>query len=172
MGRQIVRPACKDDARTLADIKGRYVRALFRGMLSADYLKGIHETFYLEQIQRWLDGEYQVDVLEADGVATGFIAYGADPEDSRCGRIYEVGIMPTCSWTEKDALMHSCLRNLASRYQLVRVMTVRDNLRARFLYEQFGFRPDGSQRIEIIDGNELQIIGLISRTDTQSSQGE
>lgn len=171
MGRQIVRPACKDDARALADVKGRYVRALYRGMLSADYLKGIHETFYLDQIQRWLDGEYQVDVLEEDGAVTGFITYGADPEDNRCGLIYEVGIMPTCSWMEKDALMNSCLRSLAGQYQLVRVMTVRDNLRARFLYEQFGFRPDGSQRIEIIDGNELRIIGLIGRTGP-ASQGE
>lgn len=167
MGKQMIRPACKDDAKALAKIKSRYVQALYRGYLSADYLKGLHDTYFLEQINGWLAGDMQVDVLEQDDEVAGFVAYGADPEDASYGFIYEAGIMPSGSWQERDMLLHSCLNKLASKYDVVRVNTVRDNFRARFLYEQYGFRADGTQFTQVIDGNELRIIRLVASTGNE-----
>lgn len=64
-------------------------------------------------------------------------------------------------------LLHSCLNKLASKYDVVRVNTVRDNFRARFLYEQYGFRADGTQFTQVIDGNELRIIRLVASTGNE-----
>ena len=161
--KQKIRPACGDDAKALAKVKSCYVRALYRGFLSADYLKRLDETYFLEQITGWLAGQFQVDVLEINGEVAGFVAYGDDPEDAAYGLIHEVGIMPEGSWLEKDVLMRSCLSRMAQKHDLVRVKTVRDNFRARFLFEQFGFRSDGTQSLQVIDGNELRIIRLVAR---------
>ncbi|MBQ8653781.1 MAG: GNAT family N-acetyltransferase [Clostridia bacterium] len=163
MGKHIVRPARMEEAAALAEIKSRYVKALFRGFLSAEYLKGLHETYFLPEVRRWLEGEYQVDVLEIDGKAEGFVTYGQDPDDASRGFILEVGIMPSGSWLEKDILMRSCMDKLAEKYEIARVQTVKDNFRARFLFEQFGFRSDGTQRLVTIDGTDLRIIRLICR---------
>lgn len=164
MGRQTVRPAGMADAHTLARVKCRHVQALYRGMLSPEYLKSLNETFYLAQIQQWLAGEYQVDVLENDGEAAAFIAYGADPKEKACGLIYEAGMLPVCGLADATVLLHHSLHQMAGQYPVTRVIIPRDNLRTRFLYEQMGFRPDGYQSTTTVDGCELRLMRLIGRT--------
>lgn len=165
MGKQNVRPACMADVQALADVKCRYVRALYRGVLSTEYLKAIDATTYLPEIQQWLSGAYQVDVLEDDGAVAAFIAYGADPEEQGFGLIYEAGMLPVCRMADAEVLLRHCLKQMASRYPAARVTIPRDNLRTRFLYEQMGFRPDGYQSTKVIDGTEMRLMRLIGRTD-------
>lgn len=164
MSKQLIRPACSDDAKALSLVKSRYVRALYRGFLSADYLNSLDESFFEEQMSAWVAGQYQVKVLEQDQEVVGFVVYGTDPEDANYGLIHEVGVLPAGSWQEKDLLMQTCLDDLAQQYELVRARTVRDNFRSRFLFEQFGFREDGAQCSHTVAGNELRIIRLVGRT--------
>ena len=81
MEKQIIRAARKGDALSLAGVKSRYVRALYRGYLPVDFLKQLHETYYLDQVMGWLEDSWQVDVLETDGQVTGCVVYGADAEE-------------------------------------------------------------------------------------------
>lgn len=164
MEKQIVRPAQPADVQILADVKLRHVRALYRGMLSASYLKSLNEATYLPQLQQWLETGEQVDVLEKNGEAVAFIAYGEDPADNGCGLIHEAGMLPVCTLADAELLVCSCKQHLAERYPVVRVMTPKDNFRTRFLYEQQGFRPDGYQTTVIVDGSELRLMRMIGGT--------
>ncbi|MGN0746792.1 MAG: GNAT family N-acetyltransferase [Aristaeellaceae bacterium] len=160
MGKQIVRAARTGDALSLAGVKSRYVRALYRGYLPANFLKQLHETYYLEQVQGWLAEGRQIEVLEADGVVTGYVAYGADPEDEGCGLILEAAILPASGGMDKALLMNAVMGKLKARYDRVHVWTMRDNLRARFLYDHFGFRRDGTQRTMTVEGQSMDVIRL------------
>ena len=160
----MIRPACHDDVKALAQVKSRYVRALYRGFMSAEYLRRLDEEYFLEQVKGWLDGQYRLTVLEQDGEVVGYVAYGEDPEDANYGLIREVSVIPSACLQEKEMLMDSCLADLAQRYEFAHVMTLRDNFHVRFMFEQYGFRADGTQFTREIDGNELQIIRLVGRT--------
>ena len=60
MGKQLTRAALPGDAFSLAGVKSRYMRALYRGYLPADFLKQLHETYFLTQVQGWLEEERQM----------------------------------------------------------------------------------------------------------------
>ncbi|MGN1021136.1 MAG: GNAT family N-acetyltransferase [Aristaeellaceae bacterium] len=160
MAKQITRAAREDDALSLAGVKSRYVRALYRGYLPAEFLKQLHETYYLAQAQGWLADGWQAEVLEEDGTVTGFVVYGADPAEEGCGLILEAAILPASGGLDKALLMQAVLDKLMARYSRVHVWTMRDNFRARFLFDSFGFRRDGAQRTVTVEGQTLDVIRL------------
>ena len=160
MEKQIIRAARKGDALSLAGVKSRYVRALYRGYLPVDFLKQLHETYYLVQVMGWLEDSWQVDVLETDGQVTGCVVYGADAEEEGCGLIQEAAILPERGGMDKDVLMNAVMAKLKGQYARVHVWTMRDNLRARFLFDRFGFRRDGAQRTITMEGQTMDAIRL------------
>ena len=160
MAKQMTRAAQPGDALSLAGVKSRYMRALYRGYLPAELLKQLHETYYLEQAQGWLKEGRQIEVLETDGAVTGFVMYGADPEEKDCGLILEAVILPACGGMDKAMLMNAVMGKLKAHYARVHVWTMRDNFRARFLFDNFGFRRDGAQRSMIVEGQTMDAIRL------------
>lgn len=160
MGKQLTRAARPGDALSLAGVKSRYMRALYRGYLPADFLKQLHETYFLTQVQGWLEEERQIEVLEMDGAVTGYVMYGDDPEEEGCGLIFEAAILPEKGGMDKDVLMNAVMGKLKGQYARVHVWTMRDNLRARFLFDRFGFRRDGAQRTITVDGQTMDAIRL------------
>ena len=160
MEKQIIRAARKGDALSLAGVKSRYVRALYRGYLPVDFLKQLHETYYLDQVMGWLEDSWQVDVLETDGQVTGCVVYGADAEEEGCGLIQEAAILPERGGMDKDVLMNAVMAKLKGQYARVHVWTMRDNLRVRLLFDRFGFRRDGAQRTVTVEGQTMDVIRL------------
>ena len=160
METQSIRAARKGDALSLAGVKSRYVRALYRGYLPVDFLKQLHETYYLDQVMGWLEDSWQVDVLETDGQVTGCVVYGADAEEEGCGLIQEAAILPERGGMDKDVLMNAVMAKLKGQYDRVHVWTMRDNLRVRFLFDRFGFRRDGAQRTVTVEGQTMDVIRL------------
>lgn len=160
MEKQIIRAARKGDALSLAGVKSHYVRALYRGYLPVDFLKQLHETYYLDQVMGWLEDSWQVDVLEADGTVTGYVVYGDDPAEEGCGLILEAAILPASGGMDKALLMNAVLGKLRKQYARVHVWTMRDNFRARFLFDRFGFRRDGAQRTVTVEDQPLDVIRL------------
>lgn len=159
MADYILRPAATNEVERLAAIKSSYIRSLYRGFLSADYLREASPAFYLPEVTWWMqDANSHVDVLEVDGAAVGFIIYGADPSDPDYGLIREEAIDPVYGRREKDALVQHALAKLAELgYHDVRLWVLRDNFRVRFLFESIGFRFDGTVRVEPRDNLEMNI---------------
>ena len=160
MGKQLTRAARPGDALSLAGVKSRYMRALYRGYLPAEFLRQLHETYFLTQVQGWLEEGQQIEVLEADGAVTGYVMYGADPDDEACGLIMEAAILPERGGMDKDVLMNAVMGKLKGQYARVHMWTMRDNFRVRFLFDRFGFRRDGAQRTVTVEGQTMDVIRL------------
>lgn len=154
-----LRPAEEAETEQLAGIKSRYIRSLYRGFLANDYLREASRDFYLPEIT-WMmrEKKLRVDVLETDRQVVGYIAYGIDPSDPACGIIREEAIQPEYGRREKDALVQHAIRQLADMgFSTIHLWVLRDNFRARYLFESIGFRPDGMARVEPRDGLQLNI---------------
>lgn len=153
-----LRPATKDDAEQLAAVKSEYIRSLYRGFLPADYLRQATTEFYIPEVNWWMQDGSHVDVLELDGRIVGYVVYGTFTSDPGCGMIREAAILPVYGRREKDALVRWAIRQLtAMGFQTIHLWVLRDNFRVRFLFESFGFRPDGTVRVEPRDNLELNI---------------
>jgi len=154
-----VHPVQEGEIEGAARIKADYVRSIYRGFLSPEYLRQIGEDYYVSQIREWLgSGLYLVDMLDVDGQAAGFIVYGEDPENPGCGLIYEQALNPVCSLPEKNTLVHHALAALKARgLREIHLWMLRDNFSMRFLYESLGFRADGMTREDQLDGMELRL---------------
>ena len=154
-----MRPAGAQEVKRLAAIKSCYIRNLYRGFLSADYLKEASPEFYLPEVTWWMrDTLSRVDVLDVDGQMVGYVVYGKDPSDPGYGLIREEAILPEFGRREKDALAQHAIRQLAMLgYRSIHLWVLRDNFRVRFLFESLGFRTDGTVRLEPRDGLELSI---------------
>lgn len=159
MGEYIIRPAQAHEVERLALIKSDYVRSLYRGFLSAEYLREASQEFYIPEIT-WLtqDGWSHVDTLEIDSQVEGYVIYGMDPTTPGCGLIREAGIEPHFGRREKDALVRHAIRQLTEMgSEIINLWVLKDNFRVRFLFESLGFRHDGTVRVEPRDGLELHI---------------
>ena len=171
MGEYILRPAKENEVERLASVKSDYVRSLYRGFLSAEYLREATKEFYLPEIT-WLmrDGKSHVDVLEIDGQAVGYVIYGADPNNPGCGLIREEGIEPHFGRREKDALIRYAIEQLTGMgLNTINLWVLKDNFRVRFLFESLGFRHDGLVRVEPRDGLELKIARYVYHVPESNS---
>lgn len=166
-----LRPARINEAEQLAAIKSRYIRSLYRGYLDADYLRQATAEFYLPEITWFLqDKGSQMDVLEVDGQVVGYVVYGIDPTDPSYGLLREAAIQPEFGRREKDAVVQHALKQLrAQGYDSIHLWVLRDNFRARFLFESVGFRADGVVRVEPRDGLELNIARYVYQAPTTGS---
>ncbi|MGN0778995.1 MAG: hypothetical protein ACI4MJ_07610 [Aristaeellaceae bacterium] len=160
MGKQLTRAALPGDAFSMAGVKSRYMRALYRGYLPERILKQLHETYYLTQVQGWFHEGWSMEVLETDGAVSGYVVYGADPEEAGCGLILEAAILPIAGGMDKALLMNAAMRKLTAQYPRIHFWTMRDNFRARFLFDHYGFRLDGKERTISQDGEVLTIIRM------------
>lgn len=151
MEKMNIRLAVLTDAPALADVKARYIRALYRGYVAADCLKRLDASCYLPQISDWIQCDsFSVALLERQGEITGFIVYGSDQEDPGHGLIREVAVLPSGSSEDCQELLRSGVDNLAGAFDDIHLWVVRDNFRMRFHFEQAGFRADGQERMEQI----------------------
>ena len=159
MGNLVLRLSTPGDAPALAQLKSEYVRALYRGFVPAGVLKKATPEYYAGQLVQWMDTRlYHIALSERAGKVSGFVVYGADPEQSGYGLIYELACDHIADAAEKRALIDFSLSQIRQAgYAAVHLWVLRDNFRVRFLFESLGFRHDGSTRTLDISGQELLI---------------
>lgn len=157
----MMRPAVHEDVEALARVKGVYVRDLYRGFLPAEMLKQKEDSSFVPEMEQWLNQQaFRVDVLESRESIRGFIIYGADPDAEGCGLIRDTACDVTCDQQERKTMVEYSMRQMVSMgFSEVRLWILRDNFRARFLFESMGFRADGARRTQLVQDQEL----LISR---------
>ena len=59
-----------------------------------------------------------------------------------------------------DIENHAAMGKMRKQYARVHVWTMRDNFRARFLFDRYGFRRDGAQRTADVEGHTVDVIRL------------
>jgi len=88
-------------------------------------------------------------VAERDGDVIGFASVGPSRDDERLGELYAIYVDPD-AWSEGAgrALLERAEETLAESYDDAMLWVLSDNPRARRFYEQAGWEPDGSEKVE------------------------
>lgn len=155
----VIRRAEKRDQSRLAELKGNYIRKMYRGFLDKAVLDRIDMEFCTPEISVWLeDKQYTTDVLELDGEIEGFVVYGPDPEDEGWGLIVDIRTSQPVDAERKRILIEHALDTLKEKgFPTVHIWLVHDNFRVRFLFESLGFRNDGELKEAVRSGQRLLV---------------
>jgi ribosomal protein S18 acetylase RimI-like enzyme len=157
-----IRPACLEDAATLAAIHVYTWQVAYQGLIAADYLASLsvaqRRTRWEERLRTHPDDTL---VCAAGQQPVGFVVLGpARSEDelpSGTGEVYALYLAPEY-WGRGAGrqLMTAALDELRRRgYSAAIVWVLRDNLRARRFYERTGFVIDGVEKVERIGEDDL-----------------
>jgi len=147
---RVIRPALPEDMNSLIKLRREYCQQAYKGF---DVLCNLEDDKEFSDIfLNWLaDPKMRVALLFLDDVLMAFSAYRLP--DIASGEILELQSLPGVVLQDIKALVDTILNemtNLDATY--VEVWVLRDNLRARFYYQQFGFKPVGGSR-EILVGD-------------------
>lgn len=165
MMKRIIRTATPDDRHILTELKTAYIRSLYRGYIPSERLKALNPTPYDTHIADFLatPGQ-QVLLCEEEERPLGYLVIGEDPQDERCGMIFDAASSPAADEAVRDALVVEAASRLAEKgKERIYIWLLRDNFQARFLFERLNFKLEGSLRTYEIEGSEAQLIRYVYR---------
>lgn len=149
-----IRRATIDDVAQLAAVHVQSWQAAYRGLLPDEFLANLSVERRMTQWQaRLSDSANDTPVYEVDGLVVGFVSYGRCRDEDlgdNVGEIYAIYLLPH-SWGQGigAALMQEGLARLQEKgYRSVSLWVLAGNDRAIRFYEQFGFKPDGTTKVE------------------------
>ncbi|MAT97505.1 MAG: GNAT family N-acetyltransferase [Anaerolineaceae bacterium] len=150
-----IRMATVDDVEQIAAVHVQSWQGAYRGLLPDDFLANLSVERRIEQWQRVLSNPANnVPVYEDEGQVVGFVSYGRtrdeDLDQDKTGEIYAIYLLPD-RWGKGfgAALMKESLARLEKQgYQAVSLWALTGNERAIRFYEQFGFKPDGTTKVD------------------------
>ena len=156
----LIREAEHRDRAALAELKSRYVRSMYRGFFSREVLDRIDDEFYAPEFSEYISSDqFHTIVMEHEGRLEGYVIYGPDPEEEGWGLIVDAHTVHPGDAERKRILIEDTLNRLEKMgFNDVRIWLVHDNFRVRFLFESFGFRRDGEERMAIRSGQELHTV--------------
>lgn len=160
MAGYIIRPAEVRDQSRLAEVKGEYIRAVYRGFISREILDRVDTEFCTPEFAEWFaDDRYRIDVMEHEGRVEGYIVYGPDLDAPGYALIADARTVHPGDAERKRILIENTLSELSKMgYSDVHMWLVHDNFRIRFLFESVGFRRDGEEKMGIRTGQEMHIV--------------
>ena len=160
-----IRTAEPTDHSILIDLKTAYIRSLYTGYIPAERLKELDPTPYEAHIADFLAGRgRQILLCLVDGEPKGYLAIGEDPDHDDSGMIFDVASTPDAGANVRDALIVAAAERLAALgKRRIHIWLLRDNFRARFRFEQFNFKLEGTLRPYKAEGREAQLIRYVYR---------
>lgn len=166
-----VRIATVGDAEQIAAVHVQSWQGAYRGLLPDDFLANLSVERRITQWQSNLTDHADATlVYEDEGKVVGFVSYGRYRDEDlgdNVGEIYAIYLLPD-SWGQGvgAALMREGLARLQKQaYQQVSLWVLAGNNRAIRFYEQFGFKADGTTKVESprgIDLHELRYVKSLS----------
>jgi len=151
-----IRKATRDDAARIAEVHVNAWREGYKGIMPDEYLDSLSIDLRIEQWQEiLLKKNSGVNlIIEHNDVVSGFGVYGParDEDLSNCnaGELVALNILPS-AWNIglgraliNEIIASSCNNNWKSLYLWV----IKENNRARKLYESMGFKVDGIEKID------------------------
>lgn len=144
-----IRRAGVEDAHEISRIYALSWKTGYRGMIPQDYLDSLSEDYWTPKFQKWLsEGTLRADLLFADGVPTGAVAYGKSRDEKlpEWGEIVSLYLRPEvfrrgCG----TMLMEEAFRFFRGNgYRDCYLWVLRENERAQAFYRSLGFQmtPD------------------------------
>lgn len=138
------RRAVAQDAAAISEIYALSWKAAYRSMVPQQYLDELKLDFWTRKFDSWVTtGKLKADLICADGVPVGCVAYGKAREEQFAdwGEIVSIYVRPDCfhkGFGQK--LMEIALTNLkADGYQNCYLWVLDENKNARQFYERNGF---------------------------------
>jgi RimJ/RimL family protein N-acetyltransferase len=159
----LVRRATPEDAEAVAAVEVASWRAAYGGLMPDAFLGALSEA---EKAASWrqnllkhgASGRKRLLVAIDDGGVVGLVRVGPDADAGGTGLVYLLYVLPTY-WGRRvgKTLMSAAMDELRDLGMSEAVLWVlRDNQRARRLYERLGWRRDGRTSREDYGGVELE----------------
>lgn len=141
MAVRLIRPALPEDMDALLRLRREYCQQIYKGFDVLCNLEDDQE--YAVKFQQWLkDPAARVTLLYLDDTLMAFSAYRLP--DPTSGEILDLQCLPSAAFQDVQALLESILKEMTGLdASFVEVWVLRDNLRSRYHYQQFGFKPVG-----------------------------
>ncbi len=164
----LIRPANPDDAPAIAAIHAASWQQAYRGIMPDAFLDGLTSVSRLPMWRDILDGQrpgVQVWVAEAAGDIAGFVSFGPVVSDPATGDLTTLYLHPerTGRGIGRLLLARAVSEMRGAGYRTARLQVLRDNGRARRVYEAAGWTSDG---IDVT--NEWLGIPIVERIYTRS----
>lgn len=165
-----IRIAISDDANAIARVHVDAWHTGYEGIMPRDFLQSIslasRERQWAKVLSTTSDGNYAV--IEYDNAVAGFSVYGPprdqDMQSMNTGELVALNISPQ-AWGK--GLGGKLVRHAIESAQLlgwdsIYLWVVRENSRAKALYERFGFVLDGGEKTQPLTSSyELQEVRYI-----------
>lgn len=172
-----IRLATVEDAEQIAAVHVQSWQGAYRGLLPNDFLANLSLERRITQWQNILsDPVNVVPVYEDNGVVVGFVSYGRtrdeDLNQDKTGEIYAIYLLPA-RWGQGfgAALMQEGLARLQEQgHVAVSLWVLAGNERAIRFYEQFGFRADGTTKVESRPGVELHEVRYVKNFEAVQNE--
>jgi len=149
----VIRPAMPEDFEALQDLRRKHCQHVYKGFDVLCNLKDDQE--FHELFEQWLsDPGIRVTLLFMDHTLTAFCAYSIN--NAAPGEFLELQYLPGAMLTDIQLIAETVLKDMENTgVTYAQVWILRDNLRARFHYQQFGFKPIGGSKEKKIGDNTL-----------------
>lgn len=141
MAVRVIRPALPEDMDALLKLRREYCQQIYKGFDLLCNLEDDQE--YALKFQQWLkDPLVRVSLLFMDDTLIAFSAYRLPNPGP--GEILDLQCLPSVALQDVQALLESVMKEMTDLdANYVGVWVLRDNLRTRYHYQQFGFKPVG-----------------------------
>ncbi|MET9228057.1 GNAT family N-acetyltransferase [Lentzea sp. NPDC003310] len=149
-----VRPAVVEDAPAVGAVHVQAWKDAYRGLVPDSVLDGRSVESCTAMWERSIP-RGGVWVGLADGEVVGFVAVGPSREPDAAFELYAIYVLASAYDTGLGYEMARAA--LAGEHDVV-LWVFEENPRARRFYERLGFRVDGLEKTETIDGVELKEI--------------
>lgn len=150
-----IRDAASADAAALASVFIAAWRAGYRGVVADSIIDGLDHSETTTWLSRVVaDTSAQTVVAELDGAVVGFIRFGAESANSDNGHIFALYVGPHVGGRGIGRLLLTHALDLLAPLSCrpVTLWVFEENSRARRIYAEVGFAPDGARQVEEIWG--------------------
>ncbi len=153
MAVRVIRPALPEDMNALLKLRRECCQQVYKGFDVLCNLQDDQE--FAATVRQWLnDPAMRVALLYLDDTLMAFSAYRMPEPVS--GEILDLQYLPSVALQDIQALVEIILKEMeGTDASYVQVWVLRDNLRARFHYQQLGFKPVGGSREMILGSASL-----------------
>lgn len=144
-----IRLATEADRDDLTLLKYGIIKNRYQGYLPERNLSKMDKAYAADQVNDWLQNHAcQVGILTSGNTAQGYVVCVPDPEIQDWGLILDAGALPSVSYEETAKLLQWANETLKMKgCQKTHIWLLQDNLRARFMIESFGFKPQKEMKL-------------------------